>query len=118
MRPYIVHTNLCWKERHFIKDIDEDTGRRREYIVELLCKGTRTVSHYNGITRGRAKRIARNHYLKFRPRDCGMGFRKMKDKKYLPSAGFVYTSHNRKLVIRINGTAKKRVISKTLIEER
>lgn len=117
MRPYIVHKKTCWKEKVFTKERDEDTGVLKEFVTEVLCKSSMTVSHYNNITRGRAKRIARNHYLRFRPKDCGMEFRKMKDKKYIPSAGFVYTSHNRRLVIRINGTVRKRVIGKTLIEE-
>lgn len=76
------------------------------------------LMYYNNITRGRAKRIARNHRLPFCPRDCGVGFSKMKDKLYLPcSAIFVYTSHNRRLFIKIHGKYRTKVTSRTIYEE-
>lgn len=117
MRANTVHHEYKWTRKYLKKEIDWDTGKLLKYEVWALCTSTRTTTYYNDITRGRAKRIARNHYLRFRPRDCGTGFSKMKDKKYLPSAGFVYTSHNRKLVIRINGTLKEKILSKVLIED-
>ena len=100
-------------------EIDEETGEEvvREYYVESKYFYTVHLTFYNDITRGRAKRIARNHYLRFRPSDCGTNSNKMKDKKYLPSAKFVYTSKNRKLVIRIMSKVKHKTIKKILKEE-
>lgn len=117
MRAVTIYEKDCWEQTGTDKEINEETGREELFRLVWKCEYSTTLCFYNNITRGRAKRIARNHYLRFRPSDCGMGFKKMKDKKYLPSAKFVYTSHNRRLFIRINGTFKRKLISKTLIED-
>lgn len=104
MSHYYSYVNSSTRERTYYNEYHIDNGsdlrrrhREREYIVckeTYSCYSEQLIQVYTGVTKGQARRILRNHRLRFNPCskvvDCGMGFRKMKQKIYIGSAGMNY----------------------------
>ncbi len=75
----------------------------KKYCYLIYCQSfTVKVQVYDNITAGIAKRILRNHHIKWNPTRCGVGLNKLKDKKYLKGGcSILYNPKRKRLTIRV-----------------
>lgn len=104
-----------WVVRERVEN--EETGFYDLWQVHYNSKSVTRIQVYLGISNARAKRIAKYHRLNFRPWACGMGGRKLKDKKYNNGCCFNFNGKKRKLVIRHPTVYTSVELSRTLISE-